>query len=35
MARQCGFVNQGHFVVAFKRSTKLSPFEYRKIHAKK
>jgi AraC family transcriptional regulator len=34
-ARQCGFVNAGHFTVAFKRGTKLSPSEYRKMHAKK
>lgn len=33
-ARLCGFVNPGHFAVAFKRSTKLSPSEYRKLHAK-
>ncbi|MEG6612924.1 AraC family transcriptional regulator [Pseudoclostridium thermosuccinogenes] len=31
-ARLCGFVNAGHFAVAFKRSTKLSPSEYRKMH---
>lgn len=30
VARKCGFVNAGHFAVAFKRSTKLSPSEYRK-----
>jgi len=35
IARQCGFVNAGHFAVAFKRSTKISPSEYRKIHTKK
>ena len=29
-ARQCGFVNPGHFAVAFKRSVKMSPSEYRK-----
>ena len=34
-ARQCGFVNAGHFAVVFKRSTKLSPSEYRKTHANK
>lgn len=32
IARLCGFVNAGHFAVAFKRDTKLSPSEYRKIH---
>jgi len=31
-ARQCGFVNAGHFAVAFKRSTKLSPSEYRRMY---
>gem|GEM_PF-2958087 len=31
----CGFVNAGHFAVAFKRSTKLSPSEYRKIYVQK
>ena len=31
-ARLCGFVNAGHFAVAFKRSTKRSPSEYRKMH---
>lgn len=35
IARQCGFVNAGHFAVAFKRDTKLSPSEYRKIHGQK
>lgn len=35
IARLCGFVNSGHFAVAFKRSTKLSPSEYRKTHAQK
>ncbi|MGE5614810.1 MAG: helix-turn-helix domain-containing protein [Bacillota bacterium] len=35
IARRCGFINAGHFAVAFKRSTKLSPSEYRKMHAKK
>jgi len=34
-ARLCGFVNAGHFAVVFKRSTKLSPSEYRRIHGKK
>jgi AraC-like DNA-binding protein len=34
-ARLCGFINAGHFAVAFKRSAKMSPSEYRKIHAKK
>lgn len=34
-ARLCGFVNAGHFAVAFKRSTKLSPSEYRKMYAQK
>lgn len=34
IAGQCGFVNAGHFAVTFKRGTKLSPSEYRKIHAK-
>lgn len=29
-ARLCGFINSGHFAVAFKRSTKMSPSEYRK-----
>ena len=33
IARLCGFVNAGHFAVAFKRDTNLSPSEYRKIHA--
>lgn len=33
IAGQCGFVNPGHFAVAFKRGTKLSPSEYRKMHA--
>lgn len=32
VAKRCGFVNAGHFAVAFKRSTKLSPSEYRKKH---
>jgi AraC-like DNA-binding protein len=35
IARQCGFVNAGHFAVAFKRGTKLSPSEYRKIYTQK
>jgi len=35
IARQCGFVNAGHFAVAFKRGTKMSPSEYRKMHTKK
>lgn len=34
VARKCGFVNAGHFAVAFKRSTRLSPSEYRKKHAR-
>lgn len=34
-ARLCGFVNAGHFAVAFKRGTKLSPSEYRKMHMQK
>ncbi len=29
-ARLCGFVNAGHFAVAFRRSAKMSPSEYRK-----
>ncbi len=33
VANQCGFVNAGHFAVAFKRSVKLSPSEFRKIYA--
>lgn len=32
IARLCGFVNAGHFAVTFKRSTKQTPSEYRKIH---
>ena len=32
-ARLCGFINAGHFAVAFKRSTNRSPSEYRKIHS--
>lgn len=32
VAKLCGFVNAGHFAVAFKRGTKLSPSEYRKNH---
>lgn len=35
IARLCGFINSGHFAVAFKRSTKLSPSEYRKKYGKK
>jgi len=35
IARLCGFVNAGHFAVAFKRSTKMSPSEYRKIYGQK
>lgn len=35
IARLCGFVNAGHFAVAFKRGTKLSPTEYRKMYSKK
>lgn len=35
IAGQCGFANAGHFAVAFKRGTKLSPSEYRKIHAQR
>jgi transcriptional regulator GlxA family with amidase domain len=35
IARQCGFVNAGHLAVAFKRGTKLSPSEYRKIYTQK
>jgi len=35
IARMCGFVNAGHFTVAFKRDTKLTPSEYRKIHSMK
>ena len=31
-ARRCGFVNPGHFAVVFKRSAKMSPSEYRKMH---
>ena len=34
-ARLCGFVNSGHFAVAFKRSTKMSPSEYRKRYEQK
>lgn len=34
-ARLCGFVNAGHFAVAFKRGTKLPPSEYRKMHVRK
>ncbi|PWJ50506.1 helix-turn-helix domain-containing protein [Faecalicatena contorta] len=34
-ARLCGFINAGHFAVTFKRSTQLSPSEYRKIHSQK
>jgi len=30
-ARLCGFINAGHFSVAFKRVTKMSPSEYRKM----
>ena len=29
-ARLCGFINSGHFAVAFKRNTKMTPSEYRK-----
>lgn len=32
VAKRCGFINAGHFAVAFKRNTKLSPSEYRKKH---
>lgn len=32
VAKQCGFVNAGHFAVAFKRATNLSPSEFRKAH---
>ncbi|NLT95502.1 MAG: AraC family transcriptional regulator [Clostridia bacterium] len=32
IARLCGFVNPGHFAVAFKRSIKMTPSEYRKMH---
>jgi len=35
VARQCGFVNAGHFAVAFKRFTKLSPSDFRKKYAQK
>jgi AraC-like DNA-binding protein len=35
VARQCGFVNAGHFAVAFKRATKLPPSEYRRIYAQR
>ena len=35
IARQCGFINASHFAVAFKRDTKLSPSEYRKMYAPK
>lgn len=35
IARLCGFVNAGHFAVAFKRDTKLSPSEYRKLSNQK
>jgi AraC-like DNA-binding protein len=35
IAGLCGFVNAGHFAVAFKRATKLSPSEYRKLHSNK
>lgn len=31
-ARLCGFINPGHFAVAFKRSMKMSPSEYRKLY---
>ncbi len=30
-AKLCGFVNAGHFAVAFKRNTSLSPSEYKKM----
>lgn len=33
-AKRCGFVNSGHFAVAFKRNVKMSPSEYRKMHEK-
>jgi len=33
-ARLCGFVNSSHFAVVFKRYTKMSPTEYRKIYAR-
>lgn len=32
VARQCGYVNSGHFSMAFKRNMKVSPSEYRKIN---
>jgi len=35
ISRMCGFVNAGHFAVAFKRGTTLSPSEYRRMHARK
>lgn len=35
IAGLCGFINAGHFSVAFKRGTGLSPSEYRKIYAHK
>ena len=35
IARLCGFINSGHFAVAFKRGTKLSPSEYRKAYGQK
>lgn len=35
IARLCGFVNAGHFAVAFKRDTKLPPSEYRKLNSPK
>jgi len=30
VAKECGFINAGHFAVAFKRRMNLSPSEYRK-----
>ncbi|HHT17247.1 MAG TPA: AraC family transcriptional regulator [Papillibacter sp.] len=33
VAKECGFINAGHFAVAFKRRTQLSPSEYRKKFA--
>lgn len=32
IARMCGFVNSGHFSVVFKRYSKMSPSEYRKMY---
>jgi len=32
VAKQCGFVNSGHFSTVFKRSMGMSPSEYRKLN---